>query len=115
MRQLDLALHAATGERLKREGLDAVESTSGEWVDRMRAAAREHVRRTGSVSVDDLRRHADRTGDQPDTPHAWGAVFSRGGWREVGRKRSDYGSNRAREVRLWALRVDGSVDGGVGP
>ena len=53
------------------------------------------------ITTDDLREQADLMGYQPDSPHAWGAVFKAPGWRCVGREPSRYKSNNSRWIGRW--------------
>ena len=98
-------MHRKMGEKLKSRGLDALEANSEGWVGRMREYAKLFSAEQARVTCDDLRRHADRQRDQPHTPHAWGSVFRGKGWVCIGRAKSTYGSNHAREIRVW--RWDG--------
>lgn len=88
------------GAQLKLDGLEAVESNSSRWVDRMRERARTLVEHHGQVVIDDLRFLADRYDDHPHHQNAWGSIF-RKGWECIGRRNSTYKSNHAREIKVW--------------
>lgn len=86
----------------QREGLDRVESSSGDFVPLMRQVAAKIARERGEVCSDDLRRYASEHDITPGHPNAWGTIF-RKGFRCIGRRRSCLVSNHAREIRVWAL------------
>lgn len=90
-----------TGEQLQLDGLRAVYRSNVSWVERQRAAAQLISSLHGEVSVDDLRPRADARRDNPRHQNAWGAVFRGKGWRCIGRRKSRYKSNHAREIRVW--------------
>jgi hypothetical protein len=92
------------GLRRRDSGLDAAEHNNRAWVDQIRDLARLIARSNGSVSTDDLRPIADRKGLAPSSPNAWGSVFRGGEWKCIGRRKSTYRTNNAREIRVWALR-----------
>lgn len=92
-----------TGQQLKKAGLDRVESNNLDWLDRMRGLAESECALNGSVTIDTLRRWADTLDDQPDHPNAWGAVFRGSDWKCIGRVKSTYRSNHAREIKVWTL------------
>jgi hypothetical protein len=87
---------------LKEQGLDQVEENN-DFVAVMRGAAERIAREKGSVSSDDLRRYAIDHKIRPHHQNAWGAIFRGKRWRLVGRKRSKFVSNHAREIKIWEL------------
>lgn len=93
-----------TAERLKRQGLEQAESRCPEWICEIRQVAREHARRHGQVTSDDLRIWADEYHLHPNHPNSWGAVFKGSEWVAVGYRKSRYVSNHARRITVWELR-----------
>lgn len=93
------------GQRRRDEGKAKVASHNGEWlVDARREAARICATR-GKVSAADLRRWADRTGNHPDHPNAWGTVFRGSEWVATGDwVPCQHASGHARHVRVWTYR-----------
>lgn len=71
------------------------------WLDMARAYAKGYAIQAGSVTSDDVRRWADTMGCQPDSPHAWGALFLGKEWMWLGRQRSTYQSNNGRFISQW--------------
>lgn len=85
-------------------GLDRVEATHPDFVARLRAAAKAHALRHGTVHIDDIRRMAAALGLRPRHPNAWGAVFRGPGWGKVGERASAIPSNHGHVSPLWAWR-----------
>lgn len=81
--------------------LDGVEANNLTWLEWARAMAVTYSNEWGSVTSDDIRRIADKTGYQPDSPKSWGALFKCDGWRCIGRERSRYASNNGRFICEW--------------
>lgn len=94
----------STGEELRDGGLDKVEKSHGRWVDRMRELARQIARSRGFVSADDLRDHANKTGDHPHHQNAWGAIFRGAEWELWRYTKSRHATNHARRIGVWKLR-----------
>jgi hypothetical protein len=92
------------GESLKEDGLAQIEESNEGFVWEVRRYAELFCSRHGSVTSDDLRRYAIERGIAPNHQNAWGAVFRGGGWRVVGRKKSEFASNHGREIRIWSNR-----------
>jgi len=95
-----LTLDAAQGERLKQEGLDAVEH-DGEFLLLMRKHAIEISRSSGFVTTDNLRVIADKMGLVPRSPNSWGGIFRGPKWKIIGRQKSAVPGNHAREIKVW--------------
>lgn len=89
---------------LKAHGVDMAGWASLTFVECMRDAARAICARKGSVTSDDLRQIAQATGLQPNSSHAWGAVFHEPGWRCIGSEPSKVTTNRARRILRWEWR-----------
>lgn len=101
-----LTLDAAAGEAAKAAGQDLTEGTQESFIARMREAAIDICRRTGSVSTDELRVYAEAHGIAPPVNrNAYGAIFRGPHWVEIGRKRSAIVSNHAREIRIWSYHA----------
>ena len=81
--------------------LERVGQNNEPWLAWARSQAQTISTLRGSVTSDDVRREADRMGLQPDSPHAWGALFKAKGWRWVGREPSMIASNNGRFVSRW--------------
>lgn len=94
------------GQQLKMQGLDLVEQNNTTWVERMRDVAKIQCATSlnGTVTTDNLRYWANATNDHPESPNAWGAVFRGKHWECVGRVKSGYRSNHAREIKVWRYR-----------
>lgn len=89
------------GQQLKLKGISRVEGNNQEWLDWIREVAITYSQLHDQVTSDDLRRRADAQGYHPNHPNAWGAVFHGKHWRVVGRCKSKYLSNHAREIKVW--------------
>jgi len=87
--------------KLKERGLDAVEESNLTWVEEMRHHARYVSLREGKVTADNVRDHARAIGWKPDKPNAYGAIFRGKHWRCIGRTKSTWPGNHAREIRIW--------------
>jgi hypothetical protein len=87
--------------RLKNIGLDAVEHSSRDWVQYMREAAIEVAKESGSVDADYVRACSRFMNFHPHSPNAYGAIFRGKRWKCIGRKKSTWPSNHAREIRVW--------------
>ena len=81
--------------------LDRVEANNLTWIEWARGHAQTISLTHGSVTSDDIREACDRYGLQPDSPHAYGAIFKCAGWCVVGREPSRYKSNNARWICRW--------------
>lgn len=83
------------------EAMASVEGNNFDWLVWARGAALAISLTAGSVTTDDIHDKADAQGLQPDSPHAWGAIFKCKGWTWVGRERSRYASNHGRHISRW--------------
>jgi len=92
---------AALAAVLKQDGLDRVTVNAENFVTLMRKVAREISEQSGFVSTDNLRVYADARGLVPHHSAAWGAIFLGKQWKEMGRQKSKYPGNHAREIRIW--------------
>jgi hypothetical protein len=81
--------------------LSRVTLDNAKWLDWARAEARLICFDMGFVTTDDIRCLADRMGFQPDSPHAFGAIFKSKGWKAIGRQASTYKSNNSRWICQW--------------
>lgn len=81
--------------------LAGVESNNGDWLRWARVEAQAMSLLRGSVTSDDVREKANLYGLQPDSPHAWGAIFKAPGWRWVGREPSRIVSNNKRWINRY--------------
>ena len=81
------------------------------WLQWARGEAQSISDQRGSVTTDNLREVSDRYGFQPDSPHAWGAVFKCAGWRCIGRQRSRYPSSNGRFIGVWRYAQTGGSHG----
>lgn len=84
-------------------GIDSVEKRADCFVSKMRTVAREICGEHGQVTSDDLRKYALENSIAPHHPNAWGSVFRTKEWRCIGRRKSTFVSNHAREIRIWSL------------
>lgn len=89
----------------KQLGLALVEGSNQEFVEHIRAYAREFAREYDTVTVDNLRRYALGRGIEPDHKNAWGAIFMGREWECVGYEPSTIPTNRGRVIRRWRLRA----------
>ena len=102
--QLDLW---AGGEDRRRDGQSSVETSNSNFVALMRNHAVSIATKFGKVTSDDLREYAKNHAIVPSHPNAWGSIF-RGKilghrWIVVGRMKSQFKTNHAREIRVWSL------------
>lgn len=106
-----ISLDEALSRRLKDEGLDAVESREGRFVDVMRQEAIRISRSRGWVTSDDLRVYASQHDCEPAHQNCWGAIFRGPSWRVIGRRRSAVPGNHSREIKIWQYVKGGDGDG----
>jgi len=102
--QLELDLEA--GRAGKKRGLDAVEGNNPSFVRQLRAAAKAHSLRHGSVTADDIRRIAAEEGLTPTHKNAWGAIFRGRGWQKVGERASVIATNHAHRNPVWVWQEE---------
>jgi len=96
-----LRSHGSACETLKRHSLAKVETNAQAWLRIMRAEAIELCQRDGSVSTDELRLYAEHTLQLPEHDNWWGGVFRGPRWKVIGRRKSRWASNHAREIKVW--------------
>jgi hypothetical protein len=96
-----LAAGQAAGEALKAAGLDRVMARNCEWITAMRAEAIRLSQANGCVTVDELRAFALQHGSVPTHDNAWGGIFRGPRWKAIGRRKSQWPSSHAREVKIW--------------
>jgi len=87
----------------KETGLRTIREHTMEFQERMRIVAENICRNKGTVTSDDLRFFADQARIKPIHKNAWGGIFHGNGWTCVGRKKSEYPGNHAREIKIWAM------------
>jgi len=80
-----------------------------DWIDRIRAVARQIAKAKGVVSADELRTWADDHHLQPGSSSAWGSVFQSDQWKNVSQKNSSYVKSRSRKITVWALKMPSLV------
>ena len=85
-------------------GIEQVSDNNQVFLETMRGYARRIYRNRGYVTSDDLRVIADDIGLQPHHPNAWGAIFAGNDWQCIGRMKSAYKPNHAREIKKWAFK-----------
>ena len=106
-----MAFKLSEGIKGRDSGIEKTAASNAEWLDRMRKEAVRIARANVFVSTDDLRRYANKTGDQPHSKNAWGSIF-RGvpvpgmKWVLMGYKQSAKESNHARRIAVWKLGHD---------
>lgn len=91
------------GESAKLQGIELVGLKGSAFVTLMRGVAAAICRERGSVTCDDLREYAAGNDISPHHPNAWGAIFRPPTWKCIGRRKSAFPSNHAREIRVWRL------------
>ena len=102
--QYGLNFDATEGRRLKKEGIDRVESHNERFVDLVRRRAAVIAQQHGQVTVDNLRVWAAGRGLSPHHPNAWGAVFKGSRWQRIGTCNSTWPASHARMISIWQLR-----------
>lgn len=90
----------AEGQRLKREGLEQVESDVA-FLEAMRFHARLISQVQGRVTTDSLRTVAANCGLEPRSSHTWGAIFRGKGWTVIGREPSTLAGNHGRFINVY--------------
>jgi hypothetical protein len=84
------------------EGRDRVEIKHETWLTLARRFAVMFSAKTGSVSIVHVHDWAERTGQYPDDPLAYSAVFKGKQWRPTGEMmQSRHEGGHARKVMLW--------------
>jgi hypothetical protein len=81
-----------------------IELKNEEFLEQVRMFARQHARKHGSVTTDDLHEHANTVGIEPTNYNAWGAVFAGGDWQPIGRIASRRPASHGRHIRIWGLK-----------
>jgi len=81
-------------------------ANKNDWLRRIRKIARGHAKKHGVVSIDVLRRWADKNNDHPTSSSTWGSVFQPSTWAVVSKMPSSYASSRSRKVSVWALKSE---------
>ena len=92
------------GIAAKDAGQDKVQEHGEDFVESMRTYAKVIAVRNGTVTSDDLRKHAAMYGITPHHQNAWGAIFRGFGWKSVGFTRSTLIGNHARTIRVWKFQ-----------
>ena len=83
----------------KQLGLALTEANNKALVALARAIAKEICGRTGSVTMDEVRKEL---GDlKPSSPNAYGCIFNTDEWHCIGWEPSTIKSNHARFIRRW--------------
>ncbi|MDH5669815.1 MAG: hypothetical protein OEY86_17590 [Nitrospira sp.] len=96
-----LTLSPQLGATLKEDGLDAIEQTDREFIERMRAVAIKISKESGWVTTDNLRVIASELGLAPRHQNTWGSIMRGARWKVIGRQRSAIPSNHSRELKVW--------------
>ena len=91
------------GRQLRDEGICRVESNNGSFVEYMRKFAYKIAQRNGTVTINDLRQHANQIGMQPKHPNAWGSVLRCSWFRPVGFAQAKLPQSHARCIRTWEI------------
>lgn len=86
-----------------------LELANASWLAWARGEAKTLSLLRGSVTSDDMRERCDRYGLQPDSPHAWGALFKCKDFIFIGRTRSRYPSSNGRYIGVWRVAPDKTV------
>lgn len=97
---------SATAQQLKEEGIEKVELSNQEFLDKARDVAKRFARTYKEVSSDDIRSWAQATGLKPAHQNAWGAVFKHPAFEPCGFTTSDWPSTHGRVIRTWRLNPD---------
>jgi hypothetical protein len=90
------------GDGLKEKGQKQATAHSNGFVTQMRNIAVRIAKERGNVTSDDLRAEAVKLGIAPHHPNVWGVIFN-GDFEMIGRKKSEYKGNHAREIKVWSL------------
>lgn len=86
----------------QREGIERVYNNNEDWVNMARLEAIRICHAQGYVSSVDLRYWADRTGQHPRHPNAWGSIFRGKVWAHTGEwVPCEHADGHARHVRVW--------------
>lgn len=88
-------------EARKRDGIRRRELHDADWLDRARRWCAARAERCGRVTADDLRDHVELTGDTPNHPNSYGAVFRDYRFVHIGFETSRQPSRRAGVIRVW--------------
>lgn len=91
------------GEQAKIYGMDLVEFNGQGFVHSMRKLAKQLLKDTPFITIDDLRIIADKYGIEPHHSNAWGSVFRTKEFEACGFQKSEIVSNHARRVLQWRL------------
>jgi hypothetical protein len=92
----------ALGENLRELGLNRVEQAYDAWIVQARSFAVRESASKGSVSAVEVREWAEATGNLPDEPGAYSAIFRGKEWVATGeRTKSRHAGGHARLVDRW--------------
>lgn len=93
------------GRDLRDAGIARVSIGRDEWLAKARRTAVTVAKRTGQVSINDVRRFVDLPEDC--SPNLWGAVFRGGNFEAVGYCQATHPSAHSRVVRVYKLIQEG--------
>ena len=98
--QFDLVEACAARDR----GIALATLNNQDFLATARSYARQHCRRYGTVTADDVRKAMMKKGYEPASSAAWGGLFRGREWLMVGWTQSDYVTNHGRMNRVWRLK-----------
>jgi hypothetical protein len=93
------------GRHLKERGQEQVGGHNEAFLRIMRAEALRVSKERGQVTSDDLRLYSSVHAIYPKHQNAWGAIFCGKGWKTIGRVKSIYATNHAREIKVWRFET----------
>ena len=90
------------GRELRDAGIERVSIGRKEWIARARSIAANIAKRSGHVTINDVRKFIDL----PDDYHhnTWGAVFKSDAFQAIGFCQATHASAHARVVRIYKLK-----------
>lgn len=94
------------GEAGKQYALALVEQNNKHAVAMMRAYAKQHARQWGEVCIEDVRKWAATQGFKVKHHNAFGSVFSHGGFKRIGYRKSLNPASHSRIISVWTSTED---------
>ena len=99
-----LQINLLGGEQAKIYGINLVSFNGEGFVKSMRELARNLLKETDYITIDDLRIISDRYDITPHHQNAWGAIFKTKDFEACGMQKSEIVSNHARRILQWRLK-----------
>jgi len=92
------------GKQRRDDGMSKVAARGKVFLSSMRSWAVGYAIRHGRVTANDVRKHAERIGVEPEHKNVWGSVFKDPRFVALGYESSSVPSRNAGVIRIWGLK-----------